>query len=168
MLSSPIPVHFSSLIPIMSAFTIAISCLISSNLPELVDLAFQIPSNIALYSIGPCFHHQSHSQLCVVFALAPFVHSFWSYFSTDIPQHIGQLSTWGDHLSVSYHFTFSHCSLGSQDKNAEVVCIPFFSGPHFVRTLHHEFICQSWVASWLIVSFNQIRLWSMWLEWLVF
>ena len=50
---------------------------------------------------------------------------------------------------MSYHFTFSHCSLGSQDKNAEVVCIPFFSGPHFVRTLHHEFICQSWVASWV-------------------
>ena len=26
------------------------------------------------------------------------------------------------HLSVSYHFAFSHCSWGSQGKNAEVVC----------------------------------------------
>ena len=39
--------------------------------------------NIALYSIGPCFYHQSHPQLGIVFALAPSLHSFWSYFSTD-------------------------------------------------------------------------------------
>ena len=32
-LNSPIPVHFSSLIPKMSTFTLAISCLITSNLP---------------------------------------------------------------------------------------------------------------------------------------
>ena len=37
--------------------------------------------NIALYSIGPCFYHQSHPQLGIVFALAPSLHSFWSYFS---------------------------------------------------------------------------------------
>ena len=30
--------------------------------------------NIALYSIGPCFYHQSHPQLGIVFALAhPFI-----------------------------------------------------------------------------------------------
>ena len=40
--------------------------------------------NIALYSIGPCFYHQSHPQLGIVFALAPSLHSFWSYFSTDL------------------------------------------------------------------------------------
>ena len=31
--NSPIPVHFSSLIPRMSTFTLAISCLTTSNLP---------------------------------------------------------------------------------------------------------------------------------------
>ena len=41
--------------------------------------------NIALYSIRPCFYHQSHLQLGVVFALALSLHSFWSYFSTDSP-----------------------------------------------------------------------------------
>ena len=40
--------------------------------------------NSALYSIGPCFYHQSHPQLGIVFALAPSLHSFWSYFSTDL------------------------------------------------------------------------------------
>ena len=32
-LNSPIPVHFSSLIPKMSMFTLALSCLTTSNLP---------------------------------------------------------------------------------------------------------------------------------------
>ena len=41
-------------------------------------------SNIALYSIGPCFYHQSHPQQGIVFALASSLHSFWSYFSTDL------------------------------------------------------------------------------------
>ena len=40
--------------------------------------------NIALYSIGPCFYHQSHPQLGTVFALAPSLHSSWGYFSTAI------------------------------------------------------------------------------------
>ena len=39
----PIPVHFSSLIPKMSMFTLAISCLTTSNLPWFMDLTFQVP-----------------------------------------------------------------------------------------------------------------------------
>ena len=40
--------------------------------------------SIALYSIRSCFYHQSYPQLGIVFALAPSLHSFWSYFSTDL------------------------------------------------------------------------------------
>ena len=39
-------------------------------------LEFQL-CNIALYSIGPCFYHQSHPHLGIVFDLAPSLHSFW-------------------------------------------------------------------------------------------
>ena len=42
-LNSPIPVHFSSLIPKMWMFTLAISCLTTSNLPWFMDLTFQVP-----------------------------------------------------------------------------------------------------------------------------
>ena len=42
-----------------------------------MDLTFQVP-------IGPCFYHQSHSELGVVFVLAPSLHSFWSYFWTKV------------------------------------------------------------------------------------
>ena len=39
--NSPIPVHFRSLIPKMSTFTLAISCLTTSDLPSFLDLTFQ-------------------------------------------------------------------------------------------------------------------------------
>ena len=61
---------------------------------------------IVLYSIRLHFHHQSHPQLGIVFALAPSLCSFWSYFSTLLQQHIGHLSTWGVLLSVFYFLPF--------------------------------------------------------------
>ena len=70
---------------------------------------------------GPCFYHQSHPQLGIVFALASSLHSFWSYFSTLLQYCIGHLPTWGVYLSVSYLFAFSYCSWSSQGKNTEVV-----------------------------------------------
>ena len=39
---------------------------------------------------------------------------------------------------MSFLFAFSNCSWGSQGKNTEVAAIPFSSGPHFARTLHHD------------------------------
>ena len=41
------------------------------------------------YSIRLYFHHQSHPQLGVAFALAPSLHSFFSYLSTVIQKRIG-------------------------------------------------------------------------------
>ena len=75
-LNSPIPVHFSLLIPRMSMFTLAISCLTTSNSRFLYNITF--------YSIGLYFHHQQQPQLSVVFALALSLHSFWTYFSSDL------------------------------------------------------------------------------------
>ena len=37
------PIYFSSLIPKMSVFTLAISCLTTSSLPWFIDLTFQVP-----------------------------------------------------------------------------------------------------------------------------
>ena len=73
-------------------------------------------SNIALYSIETCFHYPSHLQQGVVFALAPSLHSFWSYFSSPVVY-------WAVHLSVSSLFAFSFCSWGSHGKNTEAVQI---------------------------------------------
>ena len=78
----PILAHFSSLIPKMSMFTLAIPCLTASNLPWFMELMFQVPmqycslQHLTLLpppvtsTTGHCFH------------LASSLHSFWSYFST--------------------------------------------------------------------------------------
>src|SRR5574337_960813 len=87
-----------------------------------MDLTFQVPMQYCSLQHQPCFYHQSHPQLGILFALAPSLHSFWSYFSTNLQLHIGHLLTWGVPLSVFYHFAFSYCSQGSQGKNTEVVC----------------------------------------------
>ena len=41
-----------------------------------MELTFQVPTHYCSYSIELYFHHQSHPQLCVVFALTPSLHSF--------------------------------------------------------------------------------------------
>ena len=89
------------MIPKTLTFTLAISCLTTSNLPSFMDLTFRFPCNIALYSIRLCFYHQSHPQLGVVFALAPSLHSFWSYFSTDLQCILG--TYWPGNLISQWH-----------------------------------------------------------------
>ena len=44
----------------------------------------------------------------------------------------------GVHLSVSNLCAFSYCSLGHKVRILKWFAIPFCSGPHFVRTLHHD------------------------------
>ena len=118
----PIPVHFSSLIPKMSMFTLAISCVTTSHLPWFMDLTFQVPmwycslQHQTLFlspvtsTTGHCFFFGSVS----LFFLELFVQSspvaYWA------PTNLGS------YLSVSYLFAFSSCSWGSQGKNNEVVC----------------------------------------------
>ena len=106
-------------------------------------------SNIALYSIGNCFYHQSHPQLGIIFASAPSLHSFWSYFSTDPQEYIRHLPIGGVNLSVSYPFTFSYCSWGSQGKNTKVVCHSILQWTTFGQnsppwTIHLEWPHMAW------------------------
>ena len=65
------------------------------------------------------------------FALAPSLHSFWSYFST-LLQHIRHLTTQGIYLSTSYLFAFSYCLWGSQ-QTTKVVCHSLFQWTTFCQ-----------------------------------
>ena len=105
-LNSPIPVHFSSLIPKMSMFTHPLSCLTTSNLPWFMDLTFQVPKQYCSLwhwtllpspvpsTTGCCFCFGSIPS----FFLELFLH--WS------PVDIGHPLTWGVHLSVPPFFLF--------------------------------------------------------------
>ena len=130
----PIPNHFSSLIPKMSMFTLAISCLTTSSLFNSWTKQSRFLCNIVLYSIGLYFYHQAHSQLSIISALPSLFilpGSIFLVFSSSIPGH---LSTWRVHLSVSYNFAFSYCSWGSQGKNTEVACHSLLQWPTFCQT----------------------------------
>jgi len=127
------------------------------------------PCNIVLYSNRLYFHHQSHTQLGVVFALAPSLLSFWSFFSTLLQYNNGHLLIWGFHLSMSYLFAFPYCSWGSQGKNTEVVCHSLLQQTTFCQNSSPWPICLGWpYTAWLIVSLSKTRVWSMWLVWLIF
>ena len=107
----------------MSTFTLAISCLTTSNLPWFMDLTLQVPMQYcslqhwtlllspATSIIEHCFCFGSIPSLF----LALFLH--WSPAAYWAPPDPGSSS-----FSILNHFAFSYCSWGSQGKNTEVVC----------------------------------------------
>ena len=118
-------------------FTLAISYLTSSNLPWFMDLTFQVPMQYCSLQhriLRPSHPVTSTAGCC--FSLAPSLHSFWSYFSTLLQEHIGHLPTQGVHLSVSYFLPFHTVHGVLKARILKWFSIPFSSGSRFVRTLH--------------------------------
>ena len=106
----------------MSVFTLAISCLTTSNLPWFMDLTIQVPMHYCSLqhqtllpspvtsTTGCCFCFGSISS----FFLELFLH--WSPVAYRAPTDLGSSS-----FSV-LSFCFPFCSCCSQGKNTEVVC----------------------------------------------
>ena len=121
-LNSPIPVHFSSLIPKMSMFTFAFSCLTTSYLLWFVDLTFQVPVRYC------SLQHQTLLPSAVTSTTGHCIHSgfissfFLVLFLQSSPVTCWALTDLESSSFVSYLFAFSYCSWESKGKNAEVVC----------------------------------------------
>ena len=92
-----------------------------SSLQHQTLLLSSVPS-----TTGCCFCFGSIPS----FFLELFLH--WSPVAYWAPTDLGSPS-----FSVLF-FAFSYCSWGSQGKNTEVFVIPFSSGPHIFRPLHHD------------------------------
>ena len=95
--------------------------------------------NIALYSIGSSFYHRSHPQPEVVSALAPSLHSLWSYFSYWASTNLGSSS-----FSVLFfHLFILFVGFSRQE---------YWSGLPFPSPVDHILselstkTCPSWVA----------------------
>ena len=118
----------------MSTFTLAISCLTTSNLPWFMDLTFQVPMQYCSYSIRPCFYHQSHPQLgnsfCFgsipLFFLELFLH--WSPVAYWTPTNLG--SSCFSILSFCLFILFMWFS----SNNTEVVCHSLLQWTTFSQT----------------------------------
>ena len=109
-----------------------------------MDLTSRFLCNIALYSIEPCFYRQSHPQLSVVFALAPSLHSFWSYRPTDLQERIGHLLPWGVYASVTFFSLFILLmELSRQECGSG---LPFPSPVDHILSDLSTMTHQSWVA----------------------
>ena len=76
-----IPIHFSSLIPKISMFTLAVSWLTTSKLPWPMDLTLQVHMQYCSLQHQTLLYHQTHPHLGIVFGLAQLLRSFWSSFS---------------------------------------------------------------------------------------
>ena len=149
------PVHCSSLIPKMSMFTLAISCLTTSNLPCFMDITFQVPMlywSLQHWTLLPS-PVTSKTGYCFCFdAVSSFFMELFLYWS---PVAYWTLPTWGVHLSVSYLFAFSSCSWGSQGKNTEVVCHSFLQWTMFCQNSPPQPVCLGWpYMAWIIVSLS--------------
>ena len=150
-------------------FTLTISCLTASNLPWFMDLTFQVPCNIALYSIRVYFHHQSHPQLCVVFSLAPSLH-FSGFISPLISSSI-----FGPYWSGEFPFSIlSFClfilfmGLSRQEYWSG---LPFSSPVDHILLEFSTMTCLSWMALHSMAhSFIELdkAVVLVWLYWLAF
>ena len=129
-----------------------------------MDLTFQIPINIA-FSIELYFHHQSHPQLGVVFALVPSLHSFWSYFSTDLwaPTDLGSFSF----SILSFCLLILVMGFSRQEYWSG---LPFPSPVDHILSNLSTMTRPSWVAPQTWLSFIELdkAVVLVWFDWLVF
>ena len=146
---------FYSLIPKMPTFTLAITCMTTSNLPWFMDITFHVPMEYCSLqhqallispvtsTTGCCFCFGSISS----FFLELFLH--WSPIAYWEPTNLG------GHLSVSYLFAFSYCSWGSQGKNTEVVCHSLLQWTTFCQNSPPWPVHLGWpYMAWFVVSLN--------------
>ena len=133
-----IPAHFSSLIAKMLIFTLGhlllgrvqFTLIHEPNIPGFYAILF--------FTASDYFHHQMHPQLSIISTLGSPPHSSWNCFSALPQQYIGHLSI--SRLIFQYHvFFLFHTFHGVLEARIlEWFAIPFFSGPHFVRTLYSD------------------------------
>ena len=111
----------------MLMFTLAISCLTTSNLPWFMDLRFQVPMQYCslqhrILLLSPV---TSTAGYCFSFGSIPsfFLELFlpWSPAAYWAPNDLGSSSFRNSLFKVQRNFVFSYCSWGSQGKNTEVV-----------------------------------------------
>ena len=154
--NSPISVHSSSLIPKMLMFTLAVSYLTTSNLPWFMDLTFQVPMQYLFFtaldftSITSHIHNWSLFSLWLCLFILSGVIS--PLFSSSI------LGTYqpGEFIFQCPIFLPFHTVHGVlKARILKWFTIPFSSGPHFVRTLHHDPFHLEWpYITWVIVSLS--------------
>ena len=151
----------------MSTFTLVI-CLTTLILPWFMDLTFRVLCSIPLYSIGHFFYDQSHPQLGIVFALAPSLHSFWSYFPLISRSILGTYQPKESSFSIlSFCFFLLFMGFSRQEYRSG---FPFPSPVDHILSDLSTMTSPSWVSHTAWLSFIELGtgVVLVWLDWLVF
>ena len=152
----------------MSMFTLALSCLITSNLPWFMNLTYQVPMQYC------SLQHRTLFPSCHIHNWTLFLLWLHLFILSGVILHSSPVVYWaptnlGSPFSMSYLFVFSYCSWGSQGNNAEVVCHFLLQWTTFCQNSLLWLVHLGWpYMAWLIVSLSQTRLWFMWSVWLLF
>ena len=135
-LNSPILVYFSSLIPEMLIFTLAISRLTTSDLPWFMDLTFQVPMQYLLFTASEFTSITNHNHNSMSFLLWRHLFILSGVIS---PLISGSATTNLGSPSLCPIFLPFHTVHGVlKARIMKWFAIPFSSGPRFVRALHHD------------------------------
>ena len=163
-LNLPIPIHFSSLIPKMSIFILAIiSSLTTSNLPWFMDLTFQVPKQYCSLQLWVLLSLQDSSSTGQRFRFGSA-----SSFLLELFLHSSPVAYWAPiDLGGSFFSVMAFCLfilfMGFQDKNVEVVCHSLLQWTMFCQISPPWPVHLGWpYMSWLIVSLSYTKLWSTW------
>ena len=151
-------------------FTLASSCLTSSNLPWFMDLTqwTRFLCNIVLTSSDFTFatrHIHTEHSFCFDSAFSFFLELFlcFSPVAYWAPTNLGSSS-----FSVISFCLFILFMGFLRQKFWNCFAIPFFSGPHFVSTLHRYPSILDDPTGHASLFHCQTRLWPIWSVWLVF
>ena len=105
---------FSSLIPKMSMFTLAMSCLITFNVPCFMDPTFQVPTQYCSLQQWTILSPIDTSTTECFSSLVQPLHSSWSSFSTLPQEHLHTTDLGGHllgHLLVAVFGDLSLCAV---------------------------------------------------------
>ena len=144
-------------------FTLAISCLIKSNLTWFMDLTFQVSMQYCSLQHRTLFSPPDTSTAEHCFCFGPATSFFLDLLVITLCSSLVAYWTPSDlgvgrvsHLLVSYLFAFSYCSWGSPGKNTGMACR--FTLHQWTTFCQNASLCPvclggPWMA-WLIVSLS--------------
>ena len=133
------PVHFCSLIPKMSMFTLAISCLDHIQFILIHDLKSPGSYSVFFFMASDFIFTSRHIHSWASFPLWPSLFTLSGAISPLFPNSILGIFLPGVLIFQCYSFFPFHAAYGVfQAKILEWVAISSFSGPYFVRTLHYD------------------------------
>ena len=147
--------HFSSLIPQMSIFTLSSFVWLLPICLDLWTYHSRLLWNVVLYCIGLYFHHQTHLQISNLSALAQ---SFSFPLELFLCSYQGVYWTPTDLGSSSFNvisFCFCVLLLGLSRKECWSG-LPFISpGDHFCQYSPPRSVCFGWpFKAWLIITLS--------------